>query len=55
MRLRQSPKSKESSRTTSIDDRHRDGKWLVMRADEKLTEFVEVERAIYDFAVKAVS
>jgi hypothetical protein len=30
-------------------------KRLVVRADEKLTAFVELERAIYDFAVSLIS
>ena len=38
-----------------IVDAHRDGKRFVVRADEKLTAFLELERAIYDFAVDAMS
>jgi hypothetical protein len=39
-------------RTIRIADAHRDeGKRLVVRADEKLTAFVELERAIHEFAV----
>jgi hypothetical protein len=38
-----------------ITDAHRDGKRFVVRADEKLTAFVELERAIHDFAVSLVS
>jgi len=33
-----------------IVNAHRDGKRFVVRADEKLTAFVELERAIYEFA-----
>ena len=36
-------------------DAHRgDGKRFVVRADEKLTAFVELERAIYEFAVDLI-
>ena len=43
-------------RTTWIADAHRDdGKRFVVRADEKLTASVELERAIYDFAVSLIS
>ena len=39
-----------------IADTHRgDGKRFVVRADEKLTAFVELERAIYELAVDAIS
>jgi len=39
-----------------IADAHRgDGKCLVVRADEKLTAVMELERAIYEFAVDLVS
>ena len=33
-------------RTISIVDAHRDGKHFVVRADEKLTAFLELERAV---------
>jgi hypothetical protein len=33
-------------------DAHRDGKRFIARADEKLTAFVELERAIHEFAVE---
>jgi hypothetical protein len=37
-------------------DAHRgDGKRFVVPADEKLTAFVELERAIYEFAVDLIS
>jgi hypothetical protein len=42
-------------RTVWIVDAHRDGKRFVVRADEKLTAFVELERAIYEFAVDLIS
>ena len=35
-------------------DAHRDGKRFILRADEKLTAFVELERAIHEFAVDLV-
>jgi hypothetical protein len=39
-------------RTIFISDAHRgDGKRFVVRANEKLTAFLELERAIHDFAV----
>ena len=39
-------------RTIWIADAHRgDGKRFVVRADEKLTAFVELERSIHKFAV----
>jgi hypothetical protein len=41
--------------TIWIADAHRDGKHFVVRADEKLTALVELERAIYEFAVDAIS
>ena len=38
-----------------IADAHRgDGKRFVARADEKLTAFVELERAIHQFAVDLI-
>jgi hypothetical protein len=42
-------------RTIWIVDPQRDGKRSVVRADEKLTAFVELERAIYEFAVSLIS
>jgi hypothetical protein len=43
-------------RTIWIADAHRgDGKRFIVRADEKLTSFFELERAIYEFAVDLVS
>jgi hypothetical protein len=33
-------------KVTESDDAHRDGKPFIVRADEKLTEFVELEAAI---------
>ena len=45
-----------AGRTIWIVDAHRDdGKRFVVRADEKLTAFVELERAIYEFALDAIS
>ena len=43
-------------RTIWIVDAHRDdGKRFVVRADEKLTAFVELERTIYEFAVDLIA
>jgi hypothetical protein len=42
-------------RTIWIVDAHRGyGKRFIVRADEKLTAFVELERAIHDFAVSLI-
>ena len=41
-----------NGRTVWVVDAHRDGKRFLVRADEKLTAFVELERAIYEFAVE---
>jgi c-di-GMP-binding flagellar brake protein YcgR len=41
-----------NGRTIFVADAHRDdGQRFVVHADEKLTAFVELERAIYEFAV----
>ncbi len=43
-------------RTIWIADAHRgDGRRFIVRADEKLTAFLELERAIHGFAVDLVS
>ena len=42
-------------RTIWIVDAHRDGKRFIVRAEEILTAFVELERAIHQFAVNLVS
>ena len=42
-------------RTTWIVDAHGYGKRFIVRADEMLTAFVELERAIHEFAVSLVS
>ena len=45
-----------NGRTIWIADAHRDdGKRFVIRADEKQTAFVGLERAIYEFAVDLIS
>jgi len=41
-------------RTIWIVDAHGYGKRFIVRADEKLTAFVELERAIYEFALDAI-
>ena len=42
-------------RTIWIVDAHRDGTRFMVRADEMLTAFVELQRAIHEFAVSLVS
>ncbi|PYL11540.1 MAG: hypothetical protein DMF48_06400 [Verrucomicrobia bacterium] len=42
-------------RTVWIVDAHREAKRFVVRADEKLTAFVELERVIHQFAVSLLS
>jgi hypothetical protein len=42
-------------RTIWIVDAHRDGKRFIVRADEILTAFMELERAIHEFAVSLLS
>jgi len=44
-----------TTRTIWIADAKRDGKRFVVRADEKLTAFLELERAIHHFAVSLLS
>jgi hypothetical protein len=52
---------RQSQRSTIVGtqvwtvDAHRDGNRFVVRADEKLTAFVELERAIHEFAVDLIS
>ena len=41
-------------RTVWIVDAHREGTRFVVRADENLTAFVELERAIHEYAVSLV-
>lgn len=38
-----------------IVDAHRDGKRFIVRADEKLTAFLELQRAIHTFVVTSMS
>ena len=42
-------------RTTWIVDAHGYGKRFIVRADEMLTAFVELQRAIHEFAVSLIS
>jgi hypothetical protein len=42
-------------RTIGIIDARGDGKRFIVRADELLTAFVELERAIHEFAVDLIS
>jgi hypothetical protein len=42
-------------RTIWIVDAHRDGNRFIVRAEEILTAFLELERAIHDFAVDLIS
>jgi hypothetical protein len=45
-----------AGRTIWMAEAHRgDGKRFVVHADEKLTAFLELERAIHQFAVDAMS
>ena len=44
-----------NGRTVWIIDGHRNGKRFVVRADEKLTAFVELERAIHEFTVDLIA
>jgi len=39
----------------TILGRRGDGKRFIVRADEKLTAFVELQRAIHEFAVSLIS
>jgi len=41
--------------TVWIADADPDGKRFVVRADEKLTAFVELERAIFEFALDLIA
>jgi len=43
-----------NGRTIWILDAHCYGKRFIVRADEKLTEFVELQRAIREFAVSLI-
>ena len=44
-----------NGQTIFVADAHRgDGKRFIVRADQKLTAFVELERAIHDFAVSLI-
>jgi len=40
---------------SGIVDAHGDGKRFIIRADEKLAAFVELQRAIHEFAVSLIS
>jgi hypothetical protein len=42
-------------RTIWIVDAHGYGKRFIVRADEKLTAFMELERAIHEFAVSLIA
>ena len=42
-------------RTIWIVDAHRDGQRFIVRADEMLTAFMELQRAIHEFAVSLIS
>ena len=43
------------ARTIWIVDAHGYGKRFIVRADEKLTAFLELERVIYEFAVSLIA
>jgi len=40
---------------TFVADAHRYGKRFIVRADEMLTAFLELQRAIHEFAVSLIS
>ena len=42
-------------RTVWIVDAHREGKRFIVHADDKLTAFMELQRAIYEFTVSLIS
>jgi hypothetical protein len=42
-------------RTLWIVDAHRDRKRFIVRSDEMLTAFVELQRAIHEFAVSLIA
>jgi hypothetical protein len=42
-------------RTIWIADAHGYGKRFIVRADEKLTAFLELEKAVHEFAVSLIS
>ena len=44
-----------NGRTIWIADAHCQGKRFIVRADDKLTAFLELERAIHEFAVDLIS
>jgi hypothetical protein len=44
-----------NGRTIWIADAHRDGKHFIVRADEILPAFLELQRAIHAFAVSLIS
>ena len=44
-----------NGRTIWIADARRDGIRFIVRSDEKLTAFAELERAIHEFAVSLIS
>jgi hypothetical protein len=44
-----------NGRTIWIVDAHGYGKRFIVRAEEKLTTFVELQRAIHEFAVGLIS
>jgi len=54
----QSPRfigGRESQPGLPFGDAHRDGKGFIIRADEILTAFLELQRAIHGFAVTLIS
>ena len=44
-----------TERTIWIVDAHRDGRRFIVRADEKLAAFRELQRTIHEFAVRLIS
>ena len=46
---------RKGGRTTWIVDAHGYGKRFIVRSDEMLTGFVELQRAIHEFAVSLIA
>ena len=55
MELRLGVSCRFAGRTIWIVDAHGYGKHFIVRADEMLTAFVELQRAIHEFAVDCIS
>jgi hypothetical protein len=53
--MRRSYRTNRDGRTIWIVDAHREGKRFIVRADEKLTAFMELQGAIHELAVSAAN